>query len=344
MSAIVGKFKKDLNNLWAEICKKNAFQGERLHHYTSYEGLKGILTSRTLWLTAYPYLNDPREIVASLEIIKVAIEDTNKPDSHWKEKPRSPLDSYRNTKKHKLVSFKKLFLKLDRLIKPRTSPLNKEQFGSKCSDEKENIHKTIPYVFSFCEQSDYDYVWEKYGDNKKGFSIEFKKEFFQPNGAPAIEPDGASHCFHLCKVSYEKKSFLEKINSLLELACNSKNPKKSIYSSNDLLACLITLLPLFKEGEHQHEKEIRLVGTGVWLIADLKNKKPKEWYFKRPPNENSKGLHVPTIRFPFPLEWIEKIWVGANCDADKEAEIRKLANDLGLGIPVCKSKSQISDV
>ena len=33
-----------------------------LHHYTNFDGLSGIYTSRTLWAVNYRHLNDTREI------------------------------------------------------------------------------------------------------------------------------------------------------------------------------------------------------------------------------------------------------------------------------------------
>lgn len=40
---------------------------ERLYHYTSLEGLKGIITSGTLWMTDYSYLNDAREFYLGID-------------------------------------------------------------------------------------------------------------------------------------------------------------------------------------------------------------------------------------------------------------------------------------
>ena len=33
-----------------------------LHHYTTYDGLKGIFETRTLWATHYSHLNDSSEL------------------------------------------------------------------------------------------------------------------------------------------------------------------------------------------------------------------------------------------------------------------------------------------
>ncbi len=41
-----------------------------LWHYTTAEGLKGILSSQTLWVTDYRYLNDSSEFIYSKQIIR----------------------------------------------------------------------------------------------------------------------------------------------------------------------------------------------------------------------------------------------------------------------------------
>jgi uncharacterized Fe-S radical SAM superfamily protein PflX len=41
---------------------------ESIFHYTTAEGLKGILTSQTLWATDFRYLNDTEELSQAKEI------------------------------------------------------------------------------------------------------------------------------------------------------------------------------------------------------------------------------------------------------------------------------------
>ena len=44
-----------------------------IYHYTNLEGFVGILQSRTLWLSDYSYLNDKRELMYGVEIIREVI-------------------------------------------------------------------------------------------------------------------------------------------------------------------------------------------------------------------------------------------------------------------------------
>lgn len=53
-----------------------------IYHYTSFEGLKGILSSKRLWLTDFRHLNDPSEINYSLSIIEQQINRKTSPDKN----------------------------------------------------------------------------------------------------------------------------------------------------------------------------------------------------------------------------------------------------------------------
>jgi hypothetical protein len=58
---------------WAEARRKKLITPappEILYHYTSIEGLMGILESRSIWLSDYQYLNDRREINHGADIIR----------------------------------------------------------------------------------------------------------------------------------------------------------------------------------------------------------------------------------------------------------------------------------
>jgi len=47
----------------------------KLYHYTSTEGLLGILRNRQLWASNVLYLNDATELVDSVRIIRSLLED-----------------------------------------------------------------------------------------------------------------------------------------------------------------------------------------------------------------------------------------------------------------------------
>lgn len=59
--------------LWAEARRKKLVEAtppEMLYHYTSIDGLMGILSNKSIWLTDYQYLNDMEEIEHGKSIVK----------------------------------------------------------------------------------------------------------------------------------------------------------------------------------------------------------------------------------------------------------------------------------
>lgn len=61
--------------LWAEARRKKLVETsspETLYHYTSIDGLMGILRNESIWLTDYQYLNDMEEIEHGKSIVKNA--------------------------------------------------------------------------------------------------------------------------------------------------------------------------------------------------------------------------------------------------------------------------------
>jgi hypothetical protein len=65
--------------VWSEYRRwKKADEYEQsglIYHYTSLEGLIGIVQDDCLWLTDYSYLNDPKELVYGSDLIKTAIQE-----------------------------------------------------------------------------------------------------------------------------------------------------------------------------------------------------------------------------------------------------------------------------
>lgn len=80
----------DTNDLAEEVCNKLTMlhlnispNAKPLYHYTTAEGLKGILTSRKIWFTDYNYLNDPGEIVYGKNYIFKILEKYSSPHIHF---------------------------------------------------------------------------------------------------------------------------------------------------------------------------------------------------------------------------------------------------------------------
>lgn len=61
---------------WSEARRNHLLRSETpelIFHYTSLEGLVGIVDSRTIWLTDYAYLNDKRELTHGTDLVRDVI-------------------------------------------------------------------------------------------------------------------------------------------------------------------------------------------------------------------------------------------------------------------------------
>lgn len=61
--------------LWSEANRKKVIERsliDKVYHYTSIEGLMGILKTGSIWLSDYQYLNDKREVNHGVDVIKNA--------------------------------------------------------------------------------------------------------------------------------------------------------------------------------------------------------------------------------------------------------------------------------
>lgn len=106
---------------------------EILYHYTSYNGLSGIITSTSLRLTKLSYLNDTNELKLALDMIKNTLE-----------------------------------MRAAKSINP-----TKREFLNKAAHRTESYPNTNICIASFCENGDLLSQWRAYGRNSKSASIGF---------------------------------------------------------------------------------------------------------------------------------------------------------------------------
>src|SRR5580658_3744526 len=55
------------------MADQEQFVGDRLFHYTSADGLDGILRSKQLWCTDYRFLDDPSEFIYARQVLKARL-------------------------------------------------------------------------------------------------------------------------------------------------------------------------------------------------------------------------------------------------------------------------------
>lgn len=201
-----------------------------LYHYTTLEGLNGIINNRNLWLSHINTFNDPLEIKYGQEIISHEI--TEKIKDHADQEIRTFLNSL-------LVHIK--------------------AFGD------ELIHH--PFVACFCEIDELLSQWRTYSDSGGGYSLGFK---FSPNTKissklPEIEEHRSAI---LRKVIYEEKKQRKLINEYLSTIIKAANSIIKKDTNKDLkihvmalesINIILDMLMTFKNPAFKEEREWRLI-------------------------------------------------------------------------------------
>lgn len=129
-------------------------QPPHLYHYTSIEGLKGILESRCLRASQIHFLNDTQEFRYSIEILKKLISEFKNDLPQQRAIRRSPI------KPEELLS--------------DFFGLTKDMFGI-------DVISRLPIcVFSFSQKADLLSQWRGYCPPSGGYSIGFRSELLTP--------------------------------------------------------------------------------------------------------------------------------------------------------------------
>lgn len=105
---------------------------ESAYHYTNWQGLLGVLSSRQMWVSDSQFLNDPQELRYAIEAICQSLEDR-----------RESFESVgRAAAVHDLV----------RALKGR------------CSEHGvfNAVREDIPFIASFCDNGDLLSMWRGY--------------------------------------------------------------------------------------------------------------------------------------------------------------------------------------
>ena len=153
-----------------------------LHHYTSAEGLKGIIESNELWATSAYYLNDSAEMFYGYHVLKELLDD-------WLSKNPRPDDSITLALARQLrTSFEDLFQK--RLLRPI-------------------------YLTCFCEEDNLLSQWRAYGQSG-GYSVGFRVLPKIGIFGERLTPEPNIYTCRWIKVEYERTKQLEICRSILE--------------------------------------------------------------------------------------------------------------------------------
>jgi len=107
---------------------------EPIFQYTSFEGFKGILRSKSLWLSDLRSLNDPRELVLGLGKVRNIAEELLQENPEW----------------------------------------GTQQLRKKLERSYSFVQNTNLFTASFCPKGDSMPLWQHYGDTGKGVAIGFR--------------------------------------------------------------------------------------------------------------------------------------------------------------------------
>jgi hypothetical protein len=152
-----------------------------LYHYTTADGLKGIVEGRALWATSAYYLNDSTEITYGYQVIYDAVEA-------WREKFNPPERSMAGGLVHVL----------------------KQQFGH---DYLERNIITPIYLTCFCEDGNLLSQWRAYGQSG-GYSIGFR--VLSEGAVHGLKPEPSVYTARCVKVEYDRAEQLRRITELLD--------------------------------------------------------------------------------------------------------------------------------
>ena len=199
-----------------------------LYHYTSVEGLIGILESCSLWCTDVKYLNDPIELKYGKKLIY------------------DKLQGYLKMEENAILNA--ILKNLSQII------------GI--------LHKYDVYISCFSQEDNLLSQWKNYASKGKGFNlgIEFNTECDVRTKTACIGDISKEHYPVLRRVVYEEKEqnfiiedFISKIIRSTKEALKSNDeidwPPIVLYASN----VLIELMLSFKNHNFREEREWRLI-------------------------------------------------------------------------------------
>lgn len=210
-----------------------------LYHYTTSDGLIGIINSKSLWATCIDFLNDPNELTYGINLCHQIVES---------------LDSISESLKLALGVYFEIYSE-NRKDKYLTSDL---------------------YIISFCEHHETLGQWRLYGKNGEGYCVGINLNeniILIPEYDIAEEFDEIvlTSCAHPKKVIYDSKQQHDLITGIIlsvdsELSTIFEN-KKIIPSSNESFSIysqtarfiIENILPFIKKPEFYDESEWRIL-------------------------------------------------------------------------------------
>jgi hypothetical protein len=242
----------------------------QLFHYTTAEGLKGIVEHNELWASSAYFLNDSSEIMYGYGVLKEVLED-------W-------IKSCGRDEYSMALGFARDLLR---------------GFGHDLLSK--NIIDPI-YLACFCEGGNLLSQWRAYGQTG-GYSLAFN--FFPFDASRILRPEPVTYTSRLIKVEYDRLKQLERcrviLHEVLPIFDDSSiahairevssvgNPNRGFYEIRRVIGEMLMEEALaFKDKAFEAEKEWRLV---VRRREDDGGRTPPMIHFRL-----ARGLLIPYIR------------------------------------------------
>ncbi|HEY2467771.1 MAG TPA: DUF2971 domain-containing protein [Terracidiphilus sp.] len=164
-----------------QIVEKQQPSGGILYHYTTADGLKGIVENEELWATSAYYLNDSAEILYGYRVLDLALQE-------WLKRTNLPEDSVARGLAESLRSY----------------------FGQ---DALERNVITPIYLACFCEEGNLLSQWRAYGSSG-GYSIGFRVP--AEGILYGLMPEPRVYTARSVKVEYDREKQIQGIFEILD--------------------------------------------------------------------------------------------------------------------------------
>jgi hypothetical protein len=194
-----------------------------LYHYTTHDGLLGILKKHALWASKIKYMNDSSELIEPLRIANIELNNFRK---QLIEEKSSVINSGEIIKRDKIIR-----------------AMSGELFGW----EDVNL-----CVVSFCQEGDLLSQWRGYGVPSSSYSIGFDTEKLVKN----LNEDKSPFELHMCKY-YNREDYQQKIHQFIEQTIDGAIKNKN--NTENFIDKFFSLIARMKLDYFKEEQEWRLV-------------------------------------------------------------------------------------
>lgn len=269
---------------------------KEIYHYTSLEGLHGILTSNSLHFTNIYFLNDRAEMIYTYKVILELI---------------SNLEQEINAELYQKIKSRAEYITCPEYYQSESEVLFREDF----------------YIASFSIDPDSLSLWNNYTKsvNKIGFNIKFPA-YKLVSHIENINKDTSVYYSEVCYIVAEQKKMLkETILKYNEKWNNTIDDEARHQIIRDLWKNFIIYSLFFKHPQFAQEKEYRIV------IGNISHAEDKKLKFRC-----QHGLFIPYLQISFPENKefqnriLAEIKVSPTCDKSLiKYSIDKLLNNTG---------------